>query len=1310
MPDTPVDSPGSHDGLVVTFYSYKGGTGRTMALANVAWILAANGHRVLAADWDLESPGLHRFFHPFLEEADVREASGIINLIRDYERAAKKLAGQDGVKKIIPERARVQPHALPLNWQFDAGGSLDYLSAGRQNRDYAAALASLDWDNFYQRLGGGEFIDALRADMKHNYNYVLIDSRTGLSDVADICTSQLPDVLIDCFTLCTQGIDGAAGVARQIEDRHRYPGIRILPVPMRVDPAEQKKVEAGRAEARRLFAGLPAGLSASQRQEYWRDVEVPYRAFYAYEETLAIFGDEPRAAASLLAPFERLAARITEGAVTELPPMDEQLRTRTEQLFIRRPLPDHVVVEFTPQDQVWGEWIGGVLEQARVKVYERRLDETQAADEEPASARTLTVVSAAYLARHRNPPRRPGQADLAVYIAGTRPLAEFSPTSSAFLTGLSEHEAVDSLHRLLGITAEATANGPGAASVRYPGREPKIDRAPNRNARFTGRESDLQQLREHLREYSQAVVLPVTLQGLGGVGKTQVALEYVHRFKSDYDLVWWLDCDPPNFIDASLADLGARMQQEFAITPAATSHVEEAARQVLELLSQDDKAGRWLLIFDNAEDVEQVRPFMPASGGDVLITSRNPAWAEAGLRSLSVEVFTREESVLHLRQRVPSITVQEAGQVAEVLGDLPLAVATAGAWLAETGFTVSEYLLELERQAPRALSVSEFTEYRQPVSKTWDVSLNRLQDKSAAAARLFQMCSVMAPRIALPLIYSTAMARVLEPLDPQLSEPMLIGTVVQEINKLALIKLDHTAGRMHVHRLVQAVVQDRMSLDGIASAQRDVHRILAAARPDGDVEDPATWARFRVIWPHLASSHAMTSLNESVRQLFIDRVRYLWQRHDLDRGSEIATEVRDCWEAMLAAGLEPTVAESLRRQLLHLRFNLGNILRDQARFEDARDLDEAVLAEQRTFLGADHPHTLMTAGSLAADLRALGRYREALDMDEITHPAWTERYGDDYARTLAAANNLAGSCLLNGDIGRALRIDEDTLERRIAALGALHPRTLDSASRVARDLLETGRYAEAAARMEAVRQSYLEADRADSLAALNAQVLLGIALRSKGLPKEAERHFIEAWDGLSRGFGRSSSEALACRLSHSVNRQAVEPAADAEAEIRQVLGLYTHRLGPTHPHTLVCLLNLASAQRMSGRFGEALQSIRTAAEGLREVLGKEHPYTLAAIVVWGVLLADQGDLDQAEAIEAQAAEDLGRVLGLDHPDTLRCRANLLLTRQELERPGAAADRAQAISRLAELIGADHPDIATLRRDLRLTRALDPQPF
>ena len=299
----------SPQGQIVTFYSFKGGTGRTMALANVAWILAANGKRVLIADWDLESPGLHRFFQPFLDPK-VGEKPGILDFIRRYEWAAvdaeidpealnsgseeSRRAAHEAVRKLVDEHVgRVKDYAIPLSWPFPENGVLHFLSFGKQtNGDYEKTLSALDWDNFYDNLHGGQFFDALRVLMKQEYDYVLIDSRTGLSDVADICTVHLPDVVVDCFTLATQGIEGAAMVATMIQE-HTERDITILPVPMRIDHAQRENVDAGLAFAARMFAGLPAGMSDEQRREYWAEVEVPYRTSYAYEETLATMGDRP---------------------------------------------------------------------------------------------------------------------------------------------------------------------------------------------------------------------------------------------------------------------------------------------------------------------------------------------------------------------------------------------------------------------------------------------------------------------------------------------------------------------------------------------------------------------------------------------------------------------------------------------------------------------------------------------------------------------------------------------------------------------------------------------------------------------------------------------------------------------------------------------------------------------------------------------------------------------------------------------------------------------------------------------------------
>jgi hypothetical protein len=217
------------EGQIVTFYSFKGGTGRTMALANVAWILAANGQRVLVADWDLESPGLHRFFQPLMEPG-AGDMPGIVDFIRRYEWAAvdakitpeqlvsdseqAQRAAHEAIAGLIKKHiGQLKEYPVPLRWVFPGQGTLHFLSTGKQeNIYYKSAMGALDWDHFYDYLHGGKYFDALRVFLKQNYDYVLIDSRTGLSDVADICTVHLPDMVMDCFTLSTQGIEQCRGL------------------------------------------------------------------------------------------------------------------------------------------------------------------------------------------------------------------------------------------------------------------------------------------------------------------------------------------------------------------------------------------------------------------------------------------------------------------------------------------------------------------------------------------------------------------------------------------------------------------------------------------------------------------------------------------------------------------------------------------------------------------------------------------------------------------------------------------------------------------------------------------------------------------------------------------------------------------------------------------------------------------------------------------------------------------------------------------------------------------------------------------
>lgn len=330
-----MEQPGP--GRVVTFYSFQGGTGRTMALANVGWILAAAGKKVLIVDWDLEAPGLHRFLEPLLDAELVMRRSGIIDMLREYEDGIVHHKGYTAEE--VRRLAAVDLHTITVEWAFRGEGQLSILSAGRQNMSYSPTLGERDWNSFFEELNGADFLEALRDDMRAGYEYTLIDSRAGRSDMVDMCTQHLPDVLVACYSLSNQAIDGAVRTAHAVETfvRRGEPNrsIRILPVAMRVDTSVPAKADAGRRVAQRAFSGLPRGMAGAERIRYFASVEIPYRADYAFEETLAIFGDLPGDPESLLAAYERLTDAITSGEVSSLPPMSSDERIRVLRRFDR---------------------------------------------------------------------------------------------------------------------------------------------------------------------------------------------------------------------------------------------------------------------------------------------------------------------------------------------------------------------------------------------------------------------------------------------------------------------------------------------------------------------------------------------------------------------------------------------------------------------------------------------------------------------------------------------------------------------------------------------------------------------------------------------------------------------------------------------------------------------------------------------------------------------------------------------------------------------------------------------------------------
>ncbi|MFC1415315.1 FxSxx-COOH system tetratricopeptide repeat protein [Streptacidiphilus cavernicola] len=867
MNDTAQEPDAPRDGRVVTFYSYKGGTGRTMTLANTAWILAANGKRVLAVDWDLEAPGLHRFFHPFIERDALATSGGVVDMVNNYlERAYDMPAAEQAVES---GHAAVATHAIGLSWDFPGGGGIDFVSAGRQNEDYSTILNGLNWDQFYQDYEGGTFLDALGEQMRRDYDYTLIDSRTGLSDSSKICTQHLPDDLVVCFTLSDQSIDGAAGVARHVDLRFNDGNIRILPVPMRVDEGEKERADRGRAVARQRFRGLPREVRTVSSAEYWGAVEIPYRPFYAYEEVLATFGDVPGVPSSVLGACERLVGELTRGEVTALPPMPEELRLGTLARFTRKPVAGHTEfrLRHAIEDQMWADWVSFVLERAGYPVTAARLDDESAPAPVPAAQvngeQPRELVSMPLLTRHfaRTPraeefwgpltpgePAVPGQRTVGLRLGAVQPGAPAGHSAPLDLSSpsLNGPRSAELLLRHVGADEESVRLAAEALgepqAPRYPGLRALVVNLQSRNSDFTGRAAELGRLRDRLTGRGpDAEGRAQALFGLGGVGKSQLALEYAYRYLPDYDVVWWIAAERPASITTDLAELAQ------ALDLRGSQSDPDAAAAARNALSQGTPFARWLLVFDNAEDPDSLREFLPGGDGHVIITSRNQVW-NRDATELEVDVFTPDESVAHLRRRVPGLDPAQARRLAEALGDLPLAVEHAAAYLLATGMSADTYLDLLDTYPSDMFGAAPGADYPLPIVTTFAASLEKLAAEWPSAKRLLQMSVFLGPdAFSQALVYkSPAMVGALSAADPRLrSNPVqALGRVVQAIRRLSLGRVDGRKNTIQVHRLLQSLLLLQMTEAEREQIRDEVRQVLVAS-----ARWAARWRRRRTSRP-----------------------------------------------------------------------------------------------------------------------------------------------------------------------------------------------------------------------------------------------------------------------------------------------------------------------------------------------------------------------------------------------------------------------------------------------------------------------------
>ena len=585
----------------------------------------------------------------------------------------------------------------------------------------------------------------------------------------------------------------------------------------------------------------------------------------------------------------------------------------------------------------------------------------------------------------------------------------------------------------------------------FPGGTPRLVGAPMRNHAFTGRAEILEELGQRLGSGPVAVV---AVRGLGGVGKSQVALEYAYRMceSGRYELAGWVRADSPVTVAEDLAAM-APLLGIGADAPAG----ELAATVVAALGSRRD----WLVVFDNAEAPADLAGMLPGGGGHVLITSRNRQWGRVASQ-VDLEEFTRAESVAFLGARSGHDEPGAAAELAAELGDLPLALAQAAAYIDTRAVTVGGYLaLYRDPVLARRLRGEglESEEYPASVARTWLLSLEQLSGERPAAVELLRLCAFLDPDDIDLVVLAAGAARAGPVLAAALGDPLERTETAGALARASLVTVP-ADGRLRVHRLVQAVTRDQLDDDQAAVWARRALGLVLAVFPD-EPDEHTSWSVCASLAPHVESvvTHAENYTDVAAqRASLLNRLgiylatsaQFSVARTTLERALAI--------EEAIYGPDHPDVAVALG--------NIGNLQQRLGELPAARVTLERTLAIEEAAYGPDHPEVAITLTNLGYVQQLLGElpaaratYERALAIKEVA-------YGPDHPQVAITLGNLGIVQQRLGELPAARVTLERALAMKEAAYGPNHPDVARTLTNLGPVQSELGEQAAACATLE----------------------------------------------------------------------------------------------------------------------------------------------------------------------------------------------------------------------------------------------------
>ncbi|MER7841842.1 FxSxx-COOH system tetratricopeptide repeat protein [Streptomyces sp. NPDC096040] len=969
-----------------------------------------------------------------------------------------------------------------------------------------------------------------------------------------------------------------------------------------------------------------------------------------------------------------------------------------------------VTISFAGFNRAWAAWIGDRLERRGVRVVYVRWDSP--AEEtlvdllrglSLAEGRVLILVSERYF---QMGPRTFDEwnAALQEVVAPDRSrFAAVSVTNASVpsaiavlapvdLTNMGEDEAERRLLDRLDLPTDARPSVDSSRGPRFPGALSEVwGGVPRRNTRFTGREPLLNDA-YHLLQGSESGAGVLTLHGMSGVGKTQLAAEYVYRFGSEYDVVWWVNAESRVTYRRVLAELSSKLGL------ATGDEYGERLRAVRDSLRRGNPFSRWLLILDGADEPDQIWDLVPTGPGHVIITSRNPEWGEHNSKLLEIGVYARDESVAFIRRRAPRLTEPEADQLAEALEDLPLLLDQTAGWLNDSDLSVEDYIALLEDGVdPDVVKVS--ADFPLAFQTAWAILLNKLRETVPESVDLLRLCTFFAPGfIPVRMLRERPNDDLPEQLSRLFDDPLLWNKAINQLRQYSVVRLEsHEIGSeetlssgdsVYLHRMVHQIVGKDMPEEKRREFIDVVRRALAEADP-GRPTDPRNWEAYAELVPHLKFADVLNSKERKVQSLVLNCLRYMTFAGEYTSGWKLGRRTVNAWRELLGES-HPRVWEATH--------HYANLLRSAGRFEETEAIDREAMEHLRRERGDQDLDYLRAANGLGADLRELARYQEALELDDWLYPAYRQLLGDQDSRTLNALNNKGYTLRLLGRYEEARKTDQETLETRRLVLTGGHLWTLFSEVSYSIDLRLLGRYAEAESMQLRNVREYQNVGGKGNPDALRAEHNLALCQLRSGDRAAAGALLTQVLEGYERRLGENNLRTLSAAVSHSCfNREhgdidlARETSESVLARYEQLLPErhpfiigaranhamilrnvgereYAHVLieqaladmaaavGENHPYTLGCALNATALRNLIGETESAAELSRITIARATETLGRTHPFTLSARVAYAADLRGLRSRQQAEKTEQEALADLETTLGKQHVHTISARA------------------------------------------------------